>query len=120
MGIDLGAVRAVGQVGPPWSVASLVQRLGRSGRRDGEPQILRLYTIDEPITQRSSLTERLFPELVRAVALLDLHRERWLESPDSDRYHFSTCVHQILSVLRQTGVRPLLIYTTCFVREARS
>ena len=103
MGIDLGAVRAVGQVGPPWSVASLVQRLGRSGRRDGEPQILRLYTLDEPITQRSSLTDRLFPELVRAIALLDLHRERWLEPPEEERYHFSTCVHQVFSVLRQTG-----------------
>ena len=103
MGIDLGAVRAVGQVGPPWSVASLVQRLGRSGRRDGEAQILRLYTLDEPITQRSTLTNRLFPELVRAIALLDLHRERWLEPPEADRHHFSTCVHQILSVLRQTG-----------------
>ena len=103
MGIDLGAVRAVGQVGPPWSVASLVQRLGRSGRRDGEPQILRLYTLDEPITQRSSLTDRLFPELIRAVALLELHRERWLEPPEGERHHFSTAVHQILSVLRQTG-----------------
>ncbi len=103
MGIDLGAVRAVGQVGPPWSVASLVQRLGRSGRRDGEAQILRLYTLDEPITQRSTLTDRLFPELVRAIALLDLHRERWLEPPEPERHHFSTCVHQILSVLRQTG-----------------
>ena len=103
MGIDLGAVRAVGQVGPPWSVASLVQRLGRSGRRDGEAQILRLYTLDEPITQRSSLTDRFFPELVRAIALLDLHRERWLEPLEDERYHFSTCVHQVLSVLRQTG-----------------
>ena len=103
MGIDLGAVRAVGQVGPPWSVASLVQRLGRSGRRDGEAQILRLYTLDEPITQHSRLTDRLFPELVRAVALLDLHQERWLEPPEAERYHFSTCIHQVLSVLRQTG-----------------
>ncbi len=103
MGIDLGAVRAVGQVGPPWSVASLVQRLGRSGRRDGEAQILRLYTLDEPITQRSTLTDRLFPELVRAISLLDLHHERWLEPPEMERYHFSTCIHQILSVLRQTG-----------------
>ncbi len=103
MGIDLGAVRAVGQVGPPWSVASLVQRLGRSGRREGEPQILRLYTLDSPITQRSSLTDRLFPELVRAIALLDLHGERWLEPPEAERHHFSTIVHQIFSVLRQTG-----------------
>jgi ATP-dependent Lhr-like helicase len=103
MGIDLGAVRAIGQVGPTWSVASLVQRLGRSGRREGEPQILRLYTLDDAITERSSLTDRLFPELIRAVVLLELHSERWLEPPEHDRFHFSTCVHQVLSVLRQTG-----------------
>lgn len=103
MGIDIGSVRSVGQVGPTWSVASLVQRLGRSGRRDGEPQTLRLYTLDEPLTQQSSLTDRLYPELIRAIALLELHRERWLEPPESDRFHFSTCVHQVLSVCRQTG-----------------
>ncbi|MEY2509025.1 MAG: ATP-dependent helicase Lhr and Lhr-like helicase [Verrucomicrobiota bacterium] len=103
MGIDLGAVRAIGQVGPTWSVASLVQRLGRSGRREGEAQILRVYTLDDAVTQHSSLRDRLFPELIRAIALLELHRERWLEPPEHDRFHFSTCVHQVLSVLRQTG-----------------
>lgn len=103
MGIDLGAVRSVGQVGPTWSVASLVQRLGRSGRRAGEAQTLRLYTLDEPITPKSPLSRRLYPELLRAIALLELHRERWLEPPQIERTHYSTCVHQILSICRQTG-----------------
>lgn len=103
MGIDLGSVRAIGQVGPTWSVSSLVQRLGRSGRREGEPQILRLYTLDDAVTEHSSLTDRLFPELIRAIALLELHREQWLEPPERERFHFSTCLHQVLSVLRQTG-----------------
>jgi ATP-dependent helicase Lhr and Lhr-like helicase len=103
MGIDLGAVRAIGQVGPTWSVASLVQRLGRSGRHEGEPQILRMYTLDDAVTEQSRLTDRLFPELIRAIALLELHQEHWLEPPEHDHFHFSTCVHQVLSVLRQTG-----------------
>jgi ATP-dependent helicase Lhr and Lhr-like helicase len=103
MGIDLGAVRAIGQVGPTWSVTSLVQRLGRSGRKEGEPQVLRVYTLDDAITQHSSLSARLFPELIRAIALLELHREQWLEPPQQDRLHFSTCIHQVFSVLRQTG-----------------
>lgn len=46
MGIDIGSVHSVGQLAPPWSVASLVQRLGRSGRREGESSILRLYSLD--------------------------------------------------------------------------
>ena len=103
MGIDIGSVRTVGQVEPTSSVASLVQRLGRSGRRDGEAQTLRLYALDKAVTQNSSLEERLFPELLRAIALLELHRDRWLEPPRPDRHHFSTCVHQVLSMCRQTG-----------------
>ncbi|MCC7086626.1 MAG: TerB N-terminal domain-containing protein [Pirellulales bacterium] len=36
LGIDIGNVKATGQIGAPWSVNSLIQRLGRSGRRDGD------------------------------------------------------------------------------------
>ena len=41
LGIDIGAVKSIAQVGPAPSVASLRQRLGRSGRRRGEAAILR-------------------------------------------------------------------------------
>ncbi|MBO0748725.1 MAG: DEAD/DEAH box helicase, partial [Acidimicrobiaceae bacterium] len=41
MGIDIGSVASIAQVGPPPSVATLRQRLGRSGRR-GDPAVLRL------------------------------------------------------------------------------
>lgn len=103
MGIDIGSVKAVGQVGPTWRVSSLVQRLGRSGRKDGEAQILRLYTLDEQITEKSSLTERLYPELIRAIAIVELMLGKWLEPPSADRFDFSTCIHQVLSILRQSG-----------------
>lgn len=103
MGIDIGSVRAVGQVGPTYQVSSLVQRLGRSGRKEGQPQILRLYTLDTRIDDNSSLTDRLFPELIRAIATVELMLEKWLEPPSGQRMHLSTCVHQILSLLRQSG-----------------
>jgi len=106
MGIDLGAVTAIGQVSPPWSVSSLVQRLGRSGRREGEPQILRMYTLDEEITAKTTLTDRLYPELIRGIAMVQLLLDRWLEPSLGKRLHFSTCVHQVLSLLRQTGGAP--------------
>lgn len=103
MGIDIGSVYSVGQLGPPWSVASLVQRLGRSGRKEGESAILRLYSLDSPPSPKSSLEELLCPQLLRSIALVELMLARWLEPFDSESPQFSTLVHQILSILRQTG-----------------
>lgn len=106
MGIDIGSVHSVGQLAPPWSVASLVQRLGRSGRREGESAILRLYSLDPPPGPKSHVEELLCPQLLRSIALVELMLERWLEPFDNDPFHFSTLIHQILSLLRQTGGCP--------------
>jgi ATP-dependent Lhr-like helicase len=103
MGIDIGSVHSVGQLAPPWSVASLVQRLGRSGRREGESSILRLYSLDAPPGPDSKIEDLLCPQLLRSIALVELMLERWLEPFDNDPFHFSTFIHQILSLLRQTG-----------------
>jgi ATP-dependent Lhr-like helicase len=103
MGIDIGAVRAVGQLDPPWSVASLVQRSGRSGRREGESAILQMYVRDESPCFDSDLTSLLQPKLLRAVALTRLMLAKWLEPPRTDQLHLSTLIHQVLSCLKQTG-----------------
>ena len=106
MGIDIGNVRAVGQIDAPWSVASMVQRLGRSGRRDDEPQIMRMYLREDSPHSRSSLTDLLFPDLLRAVAMTRLMLKKWLEPFEQNRMHVSTLIHQILSFLKQTGGMP--------------
>jgi ATP-dependent helicase Lhr and Lhr-like helicase len=103
MGIDLGSVRAVGQVEPPWSVASLVQRLGRSGRKEGQAQVLRLYALDAQPHEKCLLPDRLYRDLIRAIAMVELHLEKWLEPPAPERRHYSTCLHQTFSILKQTG-----------------
>lgn len=103
MGIDIGSVRAVGQIDPPWSVASLVQRLGRSGRREGESSIMRLYVREESPHAGSRLTDLLFPDLLRGIALTRLMQQKWLEPADDQRMNLSTLVHQVLSCLKQTG-----------------
>ena len=106
MGIDIGSVRRVAQLDPPWSVASMRQRLGRSGRRAGEASVMRIYSRDDSPHAASSLTDLLFPKLLRAVALSRLMFAKWLEPHDGGRLDLSTLVHQILSCLRETGGMP--------------
>jgi ATP-dependent helicase Lhr and Lhr-like helicase len=106
LGIDIGSVRTVGQIDPPWSVAAMVQRLGRSGRRAGETARMRIYTRDETPHSDSSLSDLLFPRLLRSIAIVQLMLEKWIEAPGAPRLHVSTLVHQLMSILRQTGGLP--------------
>jgi ATP-dependent Lhr-like helicase len=103
MGIDIGSVHTVGQLGPPWSVSSLVQRVGRSGRKQGESKILRIYSLDPQPTINSPLDELLCPQLLRCIAMIELMIAKWLEPADSGDPGYSTLIHQILSVLKETG-----------------
>jgi ATP-dependent Lhr-like helicase len=103
LGIDIGHVAAVGQIGAPWSVSSLVQRMGRSGRKEGEPQVMRIFLLEKQLNAKNDLVTRLRPELLRAIALTELMLAKWVEPPQIDEYDLSTLVQQILSILAQTG-----------------
>ena len=103
LGIDIGAVKSVAQIGSPPSVASLRQRLGRSGRRKGEPAILRGYCIENALDERSSLSAELRLDTIQMAAMILLLLEEWLEPPKADGLHFSTLIQQILSLIAQNG-----------------
>jgi ATP-dependent Lhr-like helicase len=103
LGIDIGPVASVVQIGPPPSVASLRQRLGRSGRRKGEPMILRAYCIEEQITSQSGFSDLLREGLVCTIATVRLLAQGWYEPIDTTRLHASTLVQQVLSTLAQHG-----------------
>lgn len=106
MGIDIGSVAAVAQVGPPPSVAALRQRLGRSGRR-GEAAVLRCYVQEDEVTTDTSLIDQIRGGLFQTVAMVELLLGRWCEAPESGDLHLSTLVQQLLSLIAQHGgVRP--------------
>ncbi|MGG1948256.1 DEAD/DEAH box helicase [Trinickia sp. NRRL B-1857] len=103
LGIDIGAVRSIVQIGPPPSVASLRQRLGRSGRRAGEPAILRGYCVEAELDADSDFSDRIREGLVQTIAMVNLLIERWVEPPRAERLHPSTLVQQILSIVAERG-----------------
>jgi len=103
LGIDIGSVESVAQVGAPASISSFRQRLGRSGRREGSASVVRIYVSEQKLDANSSLFSRLRVETVQAVAAVQLLLRRWVEPPQAGKLHFSTLLHQTLSVIAERG-----------------
>lgn len=103
LGIDIGAVKSVVQIGTPPSVASLRQRLGRSGRREGESSILRGYLIEDALDDKSGLASQLRLDTVQTAAMISLLLEHWCEPPAVAGAHYSTLIQQLLSAIAQYG-----------------
>lgn len=102
MGIDIGSVTSIAQIGAPPSVSALRQRLGRSGRR-GEPSILRIYIGEPEITGTTPPQDQLRAQLVQTIATVDLLLDRWYEPASTGGLHLSTLTQQILSLIAQHG-----------------
>jgi len=102
LGVDLGDVASVVQIGASPTVSALKQRLGRSGRRPGQPQILRQFVILPEVDIDSPPSDRLRLNLVQAVATIELMLDRRYETPDLfGDLHYSTLIQQIVSTIAQ-------------------
>lgn len=98
LGIDIGSIDEVVQIDAAHSIASLIQRIGRSGRKDGKASKLFLYA-----TNKWSL--------IQSVACWELYQEGFIEPPNNISRPYDILIHQLLSALKgasATSLRQLL------------
>ena len=88
LGIDIGTVDKIVQIDSTHSVASLVQRIGRSGRRDGEKSIVNIYATDKW-------------SFLQSLACWQLYKSDFLEPIKTAEKPYDILLHQILSIVKQ-------------------
>lgn len=106
LGIDLGQLDQVLQINATHSVASFVQRLGRSGRREAPPRMC-AYTTENQ-SEAAHFGEEVPWNLLQTLAIIQLYaEERWIEPPHIPRLPFSLLYHQTMSILySHTELKP--------------
>lgn len=90
LGIDIGDVEFVIQIDSTFTVSSLKQRLGRSGRKEGSSQMLQLYTTDND-------------SLLQSIAVMELLLEKWIEPSEGYLIPYDILFHQIISICNETN-----------------
>jgi len=102
LGIDIGQLDLAVQVDSTHTVMSFVQRLGRTGRRQGANRIMQIYTSEMQSEPGDEFYERLPFSLLKALAIVDLFLEGWLEPPFERTVPYNVLYHQLLSRLVET------------------
>jgi len=90
LGIDIGTVDKIIQIDSTHSVSSLVQRIGRSGRRDGETSIVGIYATGNW-------------NLLQSFACWQLYKNGFLEPIKMASKPYDILLHQLLSIVKQTS-----------------
>jgi len=103
LGIDIGNIDTVAQIGCAHTVSGLRQRLGRSGRRAGQSAKLRQYIAATELSHKTHPIDELRPGLIQAIAMINLLGAKWNEPVDTQKLHLSTLLHQILALIAQYG-----------------
>lgn len=97
LGIDIGTVDEVVQIDATNSISSLIQRLGRSGRRNSEKSRLILYA-----TKQWSF--------LQSLACWALYQDGFIEPPETNSRPLDILVHQALSITKgSSGVEIKLL-----------
>lgn len=101
LGIDIGDLDEVIQAAQPLRISSMVQRVGRSGRKTLRSSIafhLRYFEAADGAVENLDLG------LVRTVAMVELYfREKYLEKMKRSEYPMNLLVHETLAALCERG-----------------
>jgi ATP-dependent Lhr-like helicase len=100
LGIDLGSIDHITQIGVPPTVSSLHQRAGRGGRRQRQSKTDVILHSAPPDHEPA---DPLYLSVIQSIASVELQREGWSEQPSPHALHLSTLVQQILSMIVQHG-----------------
>jgi ATP-dependent Lhr-like helicase len=90
LGIDVGDLDRVLQAEAPDTVGSFLQRMGRTGRRAGQPANTTFFCEE-------------VDSVVQACALISLARRGWVESVQVNRRSWPVLVHQLLAMSLSTA-----------------
>ncbi|RXJ00616.1 DEAD/DEAH box helicase [Anaerobacillus alkaliphilus] len=90
LGLDIGDVDIVIQLNSTFTVSSLKQRLGRSGRKRDAKQMLQMYT-----TKRDSL--------LQSLAVMELALDKWIEPATGYAQPYDILFHQVISICTETN-----------------
>ena len=100
LGIDIGNLDQVLQVNTTNTVSSFVQRLGRSGRREGQPAKMFFYSRETQHQSDASLGERIPWGLLQMIATIQLYiEEKWIEPPSIPNIPLTYYTHQTMSII---------------------
>jgi ATP-dependent Lhr-like helicase len=103
LGIDIGRLERVAQIGAPTTVSGFLQRLGRSGRRGTPPEMIMVYREEMPLPN-APLPEIIPWDLLRGIGIIDLYsKERFIEPPNVKMMPLSLAFHQTLSISASAG-----------------
>ncbi|MCW2319173.1 ATP-dependent Lhr-like helicase [Rhodoblastus acidophilus] len=103
LGIDVGAIESVAQIGPGHTVSGMRQRLGRSGRRLGQAAVMRVYIQEEALSEKSHPLDALRCGTIQTIAMLNLMLQGWNDPIPPGRLDLSTLLHQVLALIAQNG-----------------
>lgn len=90
LGIDVGDLDLVFQANAPSTVSSFLQRMGRTGRRENKVANTTFFCENSE-------------DVLQSIAIVELARERWVESVPPQTRCWPVLVHQLMAMALQFG-----------------